>query len=577
MPPPPMATKRSPMSTSKRVTFIYRNYEGLGVGYLASYVRSLGHQVQLVLYPDPWADTYIKQKDKDSPMTGRLQGRVDRQLLREIVDFDPHLVCFSTVTDDYQWCSNTAAIIKSHTRARVIFGGVHVSSVPDRVIQNPSVDFLGLGEGERALGTLLEGLDDWQLGAELAIPGIWYRRGDEVHAHGHGEAIQDLDNLPFPAKDLFYARLPGLARTYTITSSRGCPYQCTYCYNAVMLPMYRDQGKWMRQRSVDNVLEELKWAMREFHPRHFLFLDDVFATSKKWVAEFSDRYKREVDLPFALVTEAVVLKDDVVAQLKMAGLVNVQLGVQTLNEESKDRIDRPESRDQLERAFTALNKYKVHYQIDHMLGIPGESDADQRLALEFYNHYRPDIVSVFWLKYYPKLPIIELAIEKGILQPSDIEGIEEGRNEASYLFGGNAPDFKNWLGYNALFGWLNFLPRPVVAWFLKNDRARLVATSSYFLSSSLPRLLSTFFRRPDFRGRDHVRRTAQQLVYIAKLAWQDWRHGSEASAPQPVARTADAAIPHVVPAATVDHGAAATRPYLGRRSGGKVYGAIESR
>jgi len=568
------------MPVSKRVTFIYRNYEGLGIGYLASYVRSLGHKVQLVLYPDPWADTYIKQKDKDSPMTGRLRTRVDRELLREIVEFDPHLVCFSTVTDDYQWCSATAALIKAHTTARVIFGGIHVSSVPERVIQNPAVDFLGLGEGERALGTLLEGLDDWQSGAELAIPGIWYRRGGEVHAHGHGEAIQDLDNLPFPAKDLFYDRLPGLSRTYTIMSSRGCPYQCTYCYNSVMLPLFRKDGKWMRQRSVDNVLDELKWAVRQFHPRHFLFFDDVFASSAKWVADFSERYKREVDVPFALVTEAVVLKDEVVAQLKSAGLVNVQLGVQTLNEDSKERISRPESRSQLERAFTALNKYGVHYQIDHMLGIPGESDADQRQALEFYNQYRPDIVSVFWLKYYPKLPIISFAMEKGILQPSDIEDIEEGRNEASYLFGGNAPDFKSWLGYNALFGWLNFLPRMVVKFFLPRHRAQWVATSSFFFSSSLPRLLATVFRRPDFRGRDHVRRTVQQLVYIGKLSWRDWlrqRRLSGRAAAQTLVKEAPSLPPMSTTTAPVERMPVSGRPYLGRRSGGKVYGAVETR
>src|SRR5437773_3381932 len=409
------------MPSPKRVTFIYRNYEGLGVGYLASYVRSLGHQVQLVLYPDPWSDTYVKQKDKDSPMTGRLQSRVNRQLLREIVDFRPDLLCFSTVTDDYRWCSETALTLKAATGAVTVFGGVHVTSVPERVALNPAVDLLALGEGERALAQVLEQLDDWKAGADLKIAGIWYRRDGEIHQNGKGEAIQDLDNLPFPAKDLFYQRLPGLARTYTATTSRGCPYQCTYCYNAVMLPIYRSQGKWLRQRSVDNVIEELTWAKKTYGPRHFLFMDDVFASSKKWVEEFAQRYKREVDVPFALITEAVVLnKEETVRCLKEAGLVNVQVGVQTVNEESKKSIDRPESRQQLHNAFTFMNKYKVHYQVDHMLGIPGETDADQRLALEFYNEYRPDIVSVFWLKYYPKLPIIDLAMEKGILKAEDL-------------------------------------------------------------------------------------------------------------------------------------------------------------
>jgi len=128
------------MPPAKRVTFIYRNYEGLGIGYLASYVRSLGHQVQLALYPDPWSDTYVKQKDKDSPMVGRLQTRVDRQLLRGIVEFAPDLICFSTVTDDYQWCLRTAGTLKAATGAVTIFGGVHVSSVPERVVVQPHVD-----------------------------------------------------------------------------------------------------------------------------------------------------------------------------------------------------------------------------------------------------------------------------------------------------------------------------------------------------------------------------------------------------------------------------------------------------
>jgi pyruvate-formate lyase-activating enzyme len=553
------------MPTAKRVTFVYRNYEGLGVGYLASYVRSLGHQVQLVLYPDPWSDTYVKQKDKDSPMVGRLQHRVDRELLREVVEFGPDLVCFSAVTDDYQWSLRTAGGLRAATGAPVIFGGVHVTSVPDRVVRHPVVDFVGCGEGERLLGRLLEALDDWKAGEDVDIPGLWYARDGEVHAGGEGEAIQDLDVLPFPAKDLFYARLPGLARTYTMTTSRGCPYRCTYCYNAVMLPMYREQGKWMRQRSVDNVIEELTWAKRNFHPRHFLFMDDVFASSRKWVAEFAERYRREVDVPFALVTEAVVLKDDVVRCLKEAGLVNVQIGVQTLNDASKERIDRPESRPQLEQALGSLNRYGVHYQVDHMLGIPGETDEDQRVALEFYNAYRPDIVSVFWLKYYPKLPIIDLAIEKGILRHEDIADIEEGRNEASYLFGGNAPEFRRWLGYNLLFGWLNFLPRPVVAFFLRGDRTRWLAWESFFLSSSLPRLLSTAFRRPDFRGRDHVRRLAHQLLYIVRLALRDRRNQrrSPGREPQPIA----------VPAHATAGEAPASRVLLARRSGGKLYAA----
>jgi len=449
-----MKAPRGGPPTSKRVTFVYRNYEGLGIGYLAAQLRALGHQVQLALYPDPWSDTYVSQRHRSGAGRSTLRARIERSLLREVVEFRPDLLCFSVVTDDYQWALTQAAALKAATGAPVMFGGVHATSVPGRVMQRPEVDVLGLGEGERALGRFLEELDDWNAGHDVAIPGIWYRCNGEVRASGWGEAVQDLDNLPFPAKDLFYARQPGLARTYTITTSRGCPYVCTYCYNAVMLPKYRSEGtRWMRQRSVDNVIDELRWAVRTFRPRNFLFMDDVFATSRKWVEEFAARYGREVALPFALITEAVVLnREDTVRCLKEAGLVNVQLGIQTLNHESRRRLERPETQSQIENALTNLIRHGVHVQVDHMFGIPGETWRDQHAALEFYNRFRPDIVSVFWLKYYPKLPVIGLALEKGILRAADVDTIEEGRDEASYLYGGNAPEFRTWLGYFTLFG-----------------------------------------------------------------------------------------------------------------------------
>src|SRR5262249_6195933 len=240
-----------------------------------------------------------------------------------------------------------------------------------------------------------------------------------------------------------------------------------------------------------------------------------------------------------------------------------------VNEESKKRIDRPESRQQLHNAFTFMNKHKIHYQVDHMLGIPGETDADQRRALEFYNEYRPDIVSVFWLKYYPKLPIIDLALQHGILKPEEIDDIEEGRNEASYLFGGNAPEFKRWLGYNMLFGWVNFLPRWVVRWFLEKDRSRLIAFESFFFAASLPRLLSTAFRRPDFRGRDHIRRTVGQLFYIVRLVTRDWRNRHDRSVTTAVQTVAPSAARPTRPAGVAAGAPAADAPTIvGRRSGG---------
>jgi hypothetical protein len=124
-----------------------------------------------------------------------------------------------------------------------------------------------------------------------------------------------------------------------------------------------------------------------------------------------------------------------------------------------------------------------------------------------------------------------------------------------------------------LFGWVNFLPRSVVRWFLQKDRSRLLAFESFFFAASLPRLLSTAFRRPDFRGRDHIRRTVGQLVYIVRLVMRDWcnRHDLGGRV-VPAAQTVTPSVARPTPPVAVTPSASGVDAptIVGRRSGGKI-------
>lgn len=521
------------LPAAKNVTFVYRNYEGLGLGYLASYARSKGHHVRLALYPDPWADPYIWQKEAKSRFTGRIRRMVEEQLLREIVESQPDLVAFSVTTDDYQWSLRIARQIKKALDVPVLFGGVHVTSVPHRVIVREEVDYICLGEGERALVALLDHLDELQAGIDHYISGIWYQRDGTTIENGPGELIADLDALPFPAKDLFYDHLPILRRTYGVTTTRGCPNRCSYCHNAAMLPKYHKKGEanWLRQRSVDNVIEELLWAKRSFGMKHVMFMDDVFTLRQAWVEEFGEAYRRKIGVPFALATGAAFLKAGTIVALKKAGCVNMQLGIQTLNPETRKRIHRPETNKKLEEIFGLLKKHKLHFQVDHMLGIPGETAQDQVTAVRFYNRFKPDIVSVFWLKYYPALPIIDLAIEEGVLAPEQVELIEEGLNDESYLYCGDSPENRELRGFYFLYGYMWWLPRCVVNFLVDRERYRHLAHASYFLSVALPRLISCCTRRKDFRGRDHLRRTFGMFCYVARICLARLRNRGKSTKP----------------------------------------------
>ncbi len=94
--------------------------------------------------------------------------------------------------------------------------------------------------------------------------------------------VEDLDSLPFPDRALVYERDPIAARGKIkhFLTGRGCPYNCTYCFNHALSEIYRGKGQRFRQRSVDNVIEEVRWV-RDHYPLEFVvFVDDTFVLSK---------------------------------------------------------------------------------------------------------------------------------------------------------------------------------------------------------------------------------------------------------------------------------------------------------
>jgi hypothetical protein len=118
---------------------------------------------------------------------------------------------------------------------------------------------------------------------------------------------------------------------------------------------------------------------------------------------------------------------------------------------------------------------------------------------------------------------------------------------------------------------VNFLPRSIVRWFLQQDRSRLLAFETFFFAASLPRLLSTAFRRPDFRGRDHIRRTVGQLLYVGRLVMRDWLNRRDRSATPAVQTTTPSAARPTLPVGVAAGAAAGDSPTIvGRRSGGKI-------
>ena len=334
----------------------------LGPAYIITYLRSQGHEVKLFFDP-------LLFSDEDY--------NVDR-----IVSYSPDICLFSCLTATYKWALGIAKRVKERINCKIIFGGVHASTVPEVVRDNKFIDEVCTGEGIEFFGGVFD--------PDKLIP-----------------TREDFNKVLSP-KDITYP---------FIVTSFDCPFRCTYCQPLKLK---------IKRRSVDICIQEAL-ELKKNKARSIAFWDDIFTSDKKWLYEFLDQWKEKVKLPFRCVSHTKFISDEIVSALKDAGCYLITIGIQTGNEKLRREIlNRYETNEEILKACATIKKHKIKLIIDHMVDLPYENEATN---LESYNLYRkiaPDMVSIFRLVYFPKAKIIEYGIKANLIKTSDIDKIERG-------------------------------------------------------------------------------------------------------------------------------------------------------
>jgi len=325
------------------------------------------------------------------------------------------------------------------------------------------------------------------------IRNLVFKEGDRVIANDVRNLIENLDELPFPDKDLFYNAIPYARSTYSIVTSRGCPYSCTYCFNNVYRRIYKNKGRYIRKRGVDSVIEELK-SMRERYSCRFVAIhDEVFMTDDEWIAEFCEKYKETIGIPFRCIGHVNCINENNIRMLRDAGCEIIQIGVQTTCEHTrKNVIHRYETNDVIRRAARTVKEAKIRLEVDHILGFPREGDQEQVEAARFYNEIRPDIINCYWLKCFPKTDIIGPMIDDGRLSEEDIEDIEKGLQK-SYILGGSVKDVRSLRKFSSLFSLIPVLPRRVIDTIIRRRLYRMTNFGNAFMAAI--RVMKSLFWR----------------------------------------------------------------------------------
>lgn len=436
-----------------KITFVAIGAEQLGIGILAAIARREGHEVNVA-----FASALF---DAEVGWLGKVFN--DRsEVMCQIEEQRPDVLAFSVLTMNYQWMLEVARQTKKlFPQVKTVFGGVHISAIPDRAIARPEVDYVVAGEGDAAFPQILRAIEAGGPSGPIVNTRYKDAQGQVVRGIQAG-FIQDLDSIPIADKTI-WERDIRIGDRYLIMVSRGCPYRCSFCFNNffAQLPEVK-KGKYVRLRSVDHVMEELLLAKRRYKLKYVDFQDDVFTVYKPWLKEFLQRYKHEIGVPFDCLSHPHYMDEEIIMWLKDAGCRWLQMGVQSMDEDFKyQNLLRYEESNRIEEALGFARKHGLKVKVDHMFGLPGEPKSAQEKAFELYSRQSPARIQTFWTCFLPGTEMMKQAVADGTLSAEQAENIEEG---VDFFFFNNTDNIKDpelvryYASYEQLFRMLPLLP-----------------------------------------------------------------------------------------------------------------------
>lgn len=364
-----------------------------------------------------------------------LEPNIDNLSLEAVSDriskFKPDLVGISGSSLEFAKGVHmlAEAVKKINPETIVVLGGAYPTVTPEYPMEDKNIDFAVLGEGEIRFPKLLEMLnkDDKDFSG---FEGLAYRKGDKVVINPIKTFIQDLDALPFPAYEKFnyssYANKPDrYANTlmpryypYAITSgSRGCPFHCIYCHT------WAKDGRDVRFKSAERVLEEIDWLVGTHGTRELIFLDDnLIYNRERFIKILKGLIKRDYDLRWKSINLATFLLDDELLELmKESKHYQLILPIESGNEYVLTRILRkPLKLDKARAVIKKAKELKFETCADFIIGIPGETWDQIRDTTNFADEIDVDLVLFHIATPIPKTELYDIARQNNYL-PKDFD------------------------------------------------------------------------------------------------------------------------------------------------------------
>jgi radical SAM superfamily enzyme YgiQ (UPF0313 family) len=339
----------------------------LGLLHIASYIREAGHDPAIL-------DLLTIPRDF-------------KKITEHILTEDPDVVGLSAMTIN---CLNADKIARALRdkgfTAPIVIGGAHVSAVPVETLKRfEAIDYGVIGEGEITFLDLLTSLQN-----NSPVNGIaglvWRDKGQQIVINSPRPPIENLDMLPLPAWDLLDGfpakyphslleskRIPAAA----IMTSRGCPFDCTFCDHRVF-------GSKVRHFSADYTLAMIRHLIEQYGVRDLMVLDDNFLVhTKKLMAICDAMIAEKLDLTWYCIAHAKSVSEEKATKIRETGCWFIELGIESGNDDILKSIKKNTSKAEFARAATVAKKAGLMIKGNFIFGFPGETRETLEETIRF--------------------------------------------------------------------------------------------------------------------------------------------------------------------------------------------------
>jgi radical SAM superfamily enzyme YgiQ (UPF0313 family) len=358
----------------------------LGLGYIAAVLREAGHSVHVLDWNAMrWSD------DEFLDLLGGITEHIDMVGLTGII------TQYKQVKEIAEDCATV------FPEAYIACGGSLATSVPKLLLKKTKVQFCIIGEGERAVLSLIKELER----KNDYTRSIWQADFPTVNL--------SFAHVPMPAYDLFpmeiYLKNPigpynahkwvdggvGVDNplSMNIIGSRGCPYRCLFC-----TPCFGSEG--YRLRPPGDIVSEMLYLKNEYNTEYVHFVDDAFACNKGHITRFcEDKLDRFPQMPWSCTGRANLVDEEMVRLMAEAGCIGLWYGLESGSQYILDRMNKKIAVNQYRRAIGLNRKYFKYEDYTFIVGCPSESDETVQESINFCKEMEICPSAVFFMTPYP--------------------------------------------------------------------------------------------------------------------------------------------------------------------------------